>query len=148
MYKICLYDQASSPSSFFPSSFSSAVWYFVFSQFLGSPGKAYPSGAILFFQELILHSLRLWLSSSAGIIDQARSLARHVLPTFCFHSILTEPDEAVGERTGDLLDRGERDDADRSDLGVPTEARGESNEIMSTRFAGPELASTLLIQHS
>lgn len=87
-------------------------------------------------------------NSSAGIIDQARSLARHVLPTFCFHSILTEPVEGVGERTGDLLDRGERDDADRSDLGVPTEARGESNEIMSTRFTGPELASTLLIQHS
>ena len=94
------------------------------------------------------HPLPTASNSSAGIIDQARSLARHVLPTFCFHSILTEPVEGVGERTGDLLDRGERDDADRSDLGVPTEARGESNEIMSTRFTGPELASTLLIQHS
>ena len=73
-------------------------------------------------------------------------------PTLClafgFHSYLTELDEAVGDRVGDLLERGDRDEAERGDfLGVPTEARGESNEIISARLIGPELARTLLIHY-
>lgn len=75
-----------------------------------------------------------------------------VSPTLClafgFHSYLTEPDEAAGDRVGDLLQRGERDEEERGDfVGVPTKARGESNEIMSARLIGPELARTLLIHY-
>ena len=65
----CEHHHLSSPSNFFPSVDSSAVAYLVCSHFRGSPGNAYPSGAILFFQELILHWRSGSLSSSAGIID-------------------------------------------------------------------------------
>jgi len=50
-----LHHHLSNPNNFLPRSDNSAVSYFVFSQFLGSPGKAYPSGACLSFHEFILH---------------------------------------------------------------------------------------------
>ena len=39
--------QAINPKSFFPNLLNTAFLYFFFSQFLGSPGKAYPSGDII-----------------------------------------------------------------------------------------------------
>src|SRR5687767_3239428 len=69
----------SMPKSFLPKGESSAGPYFVCSHFLGSPGKAYPSGARLSLHEEIRHWLNCSLSSSAGIIEMYCAI-RTLLP--------------------------------------------------------------------
>src|SRR5882724_3140484 len=59
----------SNPKSFLPNEDNSAVLYFVCSHFLGSPGKAYPSGAFLSLQDEIRHWRSSSLPSSAGIME-------------------------------------------------------------------------------